>query len=389
MIRRIQNHGYATLPRIAEHIDALTAGDESNAVIEALDAVNLMTVHASKGLEFPIVFVVNMAKGATGPPKPIRVIADGDRDTSVSVGPFVSELDEADRAREKHETRRLLYVAFTRARDRLYLASALKEGALVAGRGSLAEVLPDSIKALFVRAHGALPDMDTVAWTGASGRSFEFHVCRPESADAATARVVAEAPVLRTAARLTSLDVVDGRQRSRAAVSVLTDTGTGSDAPADEPLREVITGRLVHRLFQFGAGRATEDPVDAEARWVQRARSLMTAEERAGVDAADEVAQDAVRAWNAMRANPVVVEAMTSGAVHHEVPFSMEDQPAGRILRGTIDCLVHCSDGAVSVLEFKTGGRRASHERQLSLYVRAAEQLFPGSVVRGRLIYGS
>ena len=147
MIRRIQNRGYATLPRIAEHIDALTAGDESNAVIEALDAVNLMTVHASKGLEFPIVFVVNMAKGATGPPKPIRVIAGGDGEASVSVGPFVSELDEADRAREKHETRRLLYVAFTRARDRLYLASALKEGALVAGRGSLAEVLPDSLKA--------------------------------------------------------------------------------------------------------------------------------------------------------------------------------------------------------------------------------------------------
>ena len=90
LIRRIQNRGYATLPRIADHIDALTAGDESNAVIEALDAVNLMTVHASKGLEFPIVFVVNMAKGASGPPKPVRVI-DGEDEPSVSVGPFVSD----------------------------------------------------------------------------------------------------------------------------------------------------------------------------------------------------------------------------------------------------------------------------------------------------------
>ena len=70
LVRRIQNSGYATLPRVAEHLMSLTGGDESNAVIEALDSVNLMTVHAAKGLEFPIVFVVNLAKGATGPRSP-------------------------------------------------------------------------------------------------------------------------------------------------------------------------------------------------------------------------------------------------------------------------------------------------------------------------------
>ena len=156
LVRRIQNRGYATLPRIADHLDSLTAGDESNAVLEALDAVNLMTVHASKGLEFPIVFVVNMAKGASGPPRPVRVVVDadaeGDEQASVTVGPFVSETDEAERQREKHETKRLLYVALTRARDRLYLASALKEGTMAPGRGSLGEVFPQSIRDLFVRA---------------------------------------------------------------------------------------------------------------------------------------------------------------------------------------------------------------------------------------------
>jgi ATP-dependent helicase/nuclease subunit A len=178
LVRRIQNRGYATLPRIADHIDALTAGDESNAVIEALDAVNLMTVHASKGLEFPVVFVVNIAKGASGPPKPVRVVIDGDRTPSISVGPFVSEMEEADREREKHETRRLLYVALTRARDRLYLSSALKDGALAPGRGSLGEVLPESLKPLFAHAATAFPEMSTIAWTGPSGRTFEWRLCR-------------------------------------------------------------------------------------------------------------------------------------------------------------------------------------------------------------------
>ena len=83
-----------------------------------------------------------MAKGASGPPRPVRltvdVDAEGEQQASISVGPFVSEMDEAERQREKHETKRLLYVALTRARDRLYLASALKDGVLVPGRGSLA-----------------------------------------------------------------------------------------------------------------------------------------------------------------------------------------------------------------------------------------------------------
>jgi ATP-dependent helicase/nuclease subunit A len=184
LVRRIQNHGYATMPRIADHLDSLTAGDESNAVLEALDAVNLMTVHASKGLEFPIVFVVNMAKGASGPPRPVRVIVDADAEgdpmASVTVGPFVSQMDEAERLREKHETKRLLYVALTRARDRLYLATALRDGVMAPGRGSLGEVLPQSVKDLFSKAGLAAlasPIGSPVAWISASGARFEWRPC--------------------------------------------------------------------------------------------------------------------------------------------------------------------------------------------------------------------
>jgi ATP-dependent helicase/nuclease subunit A len=189
LVRRIQNHGYATMLRIADHLDSLTAGDESNAVLEALDAVNLMTVHASKGLEFPIVFVVNMAKGASGPPRPVRVVVDlddrGEQQASVAVGPFVSEMDEAERQREKHETKRLLYVAMTRARDRLYLASALKDGVLAPGRGSLGEVLPQSMRDLFGRAGVSSTAAPTgpVSWTGASGAPFEWRVCSGTATD--------------------------------------------------------------------------------------------------------------------------------------------------------------------------------------------------------------
>lgn len=73
LIRRIQNRGYATLGRLADYFDELVAGgDESNAIIDAADAVSLMTVHAAKGLEFPVVFVVNLGKGSGGGRDDIR-----------------------------------------------------------------------------------------------------------------------------------------------------------------------------------------------------------------------------------------------------------------------------------------------------------------------------
>ena len=107
LVRRIQNRGYATLERIADHLDQLALGDESNAVIDAKHAVSLMTVHAAKGLEFPVVFVVNLGRGTAGPRAPVRVTRDGRGSPSVAIGDFESDADEDASAREREETKRL------------------------------------------------------------------------------------------------------------------------------------------------------------------------------------------------------------------------------------------------------------------------------------------
>jgi ATP-dependent helicase/nuclease subunit A len=177
LVRRIQNRGYATIGRIAEHLDRLSAGDEANATIEAIDAVSLMTVHASKGLEFPIVFLVNLARGVSGQRPPIRVQIEQRQGTAdpEADGVSVSIADTLEPAKEREETKRLLYVAMTRARDVLYLSTLLKDNTFKPTPGSLGSVLPTSLGPVFSAA--ATADADArVSWQAASGRVHDLRV---------------------------------------------------------------------------------------------------------------------------------------------------------------------------------------------------------------------
>ena len=183
LVRRIQNRGYVTLERIVDHFSQLVAGgDESNAIVDAIDAVNLMTVHAAKGLEFPIVFVVNLNRGGGGSGDPIRIVAgaggdDADEGAGVSIGEYQSAADSDLDAREHEEAKRLLYVALTRARDRLYLGATLSnDGRFIAPKGSLGRVLPPSLCAIVALAGSTEPG-DRLTWQGASG-PHHFNVLR-------------------------------------------------------------------------------------------------------------------------------------------------------------------------------------------------------------------
>jgi len=157
MVRRFQNRGYATLSRVADHLEQLAVGDESNAVVDAEDAVSLMTVHAAKGLEFPIVFLVNMNRGTGTGRAPIRVAADARGEAAVAIADYQSEADEDSAAKDREETKRLLYVALTRARDRLYLSASVSAGVIRPTKGSLGEVLPGFVRDFFAQA-SAEPD---------------------------------------------------------------------------------------------------------------------------------------------------------------------------------------------------------------------------------------
>jgi DNA helicase-2/ATP-dependent DNA helicase PcrA len=84
---------------------------------ERTEAVQMMTTHAAKGLEFPIVFVVSVARQRFPHREETPVIE------------FPDELRKGPPAPPNihlQEERRLFYVAMTRARERLYLSSVAK-----------------------------------------------------------------------------------------------------------------------------------------------------------------------------------------------------------------------------------------------------------------------
>jgi RecB family exonuclease len=145
-----------------------------------------------------------------------------------------------------------------------------------------------------------------------------------------------------------------------------------------------LAGTLVHRLFQASSGGLLPA---SEAR--VRLETLLRPEERAVTPDIPAVLASALAMWDRLLERKDLQALFEGADVLAEVPFSLRDTVDGEpaLLRGTIDCVALAANGAVTVLEFKTGARRDVHERQLLVYVRAVRALFPGRPVEGLLVY--
>ncbi|KKR50807.1 MAG: hypothetical protein UT84_C0006G0009 [Candidatus Curtissbacteria bacterium GW2011_GWA1_40_16] len=111
-----------TVNQFINYLDALRGAGDDPATVEFdpdTDAVNVMTVHSAKGLEFPVVFLVNLISDkfpSRSRPEAIEVPKELIKE----------DLPQGDWHRE--EERRLFYVGATRAKDLLYFSWARDTG---------------------------------------------------------------------------------------------------------------------------------------------------------------------------------------------------------------------------------------------------------------------
>jgi len=131
---RSGNHLIRDFVRYVEEFEAIGSRESEGQIDEAANAVRLMTIHQAKGLEFPVVIIPDLHRSKTPPEFSFMLdrhhgltlkVPDG-RGNRVAGSTF-SDFEQRNAWREQFENMRLLYVATTRAQDRLILSGATEE----------------------------------------------------------------------------------------------------------------------------------------------------------------------------------------------------------------------------------------------------------------------
>jgi ATP-dependent helicase/nuclease subunit A len=339
-------------------------------------AVRVMTAHAAKGLEAKIVFLPDTCGAPAGKhdPRLFRIGPDHAPCLAWSRGkdsdpPALTLAREAHRRAEIAEQRRLLYVAMTRAEERLYIAGYHGEKGPAEGcwhemiTDALAESCtqlpdPDDSEAVILR-RGAAPRREGLA----PGAAVDEDIAIPDFARTPARKEIAPAPPLRPSSPLAGADALDP-------VETAALDGKGAT--------RALIGRLTHALLQHL-------PDCPPARRAAAARQFLALRGGA-LDAAqrDEIAAAAL----AVIDDPRLAELFGPLSIAEADVHASLDNGAGVI--GRIDRLAVTETEALLV-DFKTGAPRETLDvtqlRQLALYRAALQPLYPQKKVRCFIVF--
>jgi ATP-dependent helicase/nuclease subunit A len=346
------------------------------------DEVRVMTAHGAKGLEAPIVFLPETTMQSMARGSPLMETEDG---AGFLWAPRAAEDCEASAAarrrraeREQGEAWRLLYVALTRARDRLVLCgrkpARMKEGAAPTGwYGAMCEAF----------AHPAIaPDVRPVAT--ADGFLFQRYGPDPQPMAAA----VCELPL--EAAQPAWLDARAPVEAAALAWASPSQAASRSRLPAPSPLAlqagldRFRRGDLIHRLLQLLPDVDPAERHETANRLLAREPDLNGAQRAEMIEAAFGVLD-----------HPDFAEVFGPGS-RAEVALagSAPGLPAGLAISGRVDRLRITPD-RVLVVDYKTNRPAPadlqavdpSYVAQLALYGAILAEVFPGRAIAAALVW--
>ncbi|NER39269.1 MAG: UvrD-helicase domain-containing protein [Oscillatoria sp. SIO1A7] len=136
LVRQLEG-GMGDVFEVVRRLRQLVAGEVAvpRLPLEARNAVTLMTIHAAKGLEWPVVVVPDLTRSrpTISPsvyfdPSQGVALRIADEEGNLQKPVLYLHLEKLRQEREEAEAKRLLYVALTRARDRLILTAASDRG---------------------------------------------------------------------------------------------------------------------------------------------------------------------------------------------------------------------------------------------------------------------
>lgn len=346
-----------------------------------LDAVRVMTVHGSKGLQAPVVILAD----ACGDPDrrgggvagsfatlqldehaPAVPIFRPRRDEMVE--PAASQLAEQEKL-ERQEHWRLLYVALTRAQERLYVAGALS----AADRNGPAQASWHRAVEGALERLGCRYEEDAV-WSRA------MRLGDPETASGRVRpdqrRVVALPEWLKAPAP------PEARPPRPLVPSLITEDDVADPPPGPAMRQAAERGRILHQLFERLPAVPAERRADVADRWLEASAGVADAAARAAL------IEDACRVISDREfADIFAPEALA------EAPIAAVT-PDGTVVSGTVDRLLVTAE-RIRVIDFKTGrgvpdrleAIPAPHLRQMAAYVAALEVIFPGRSIEAALLY--
>jgi ATP-dependent helicase/nuclease subunit A len=340
--------------------------------------VRVMTVHGAKGLEAPVVIIAD----ATGDPVKLgRTPLTVEVDIGGGLAPLLRPKKEercppfekiilAEERRDLEEHSRLLYVALTRAADRLIVGGVRpkekKDGSD-----------PRPINSWHLTVERAMTEM--------GAEPGEAHVMlrhgSPASGKARRTKDRVQPPSIAVPDWARQTAPPEARPPRPLAPSAMAVDDAASPPPSEAMRKAALRGTWIHQLLERLPAVDVNRRAAVADRWLERSAAVSDAAIRREI--VDQVC--------GIISNPRFTELFGPDSLG-EAPLAAT-LPDGRVIAGTVDRL-HIAADRISVIDFKTGrvpdrdvDIPASHRAQMSAYVAALKVIFPGKQVAAALLY--